>query len=247
MSCSSYDIDWLCKCVRKFQEEIMVNGRYLSWEHCYLHFQNNRHKKDEAAVDLMALNLGFYLASLGMMRGSSFLSQLDYKVHIPIIDMLIKKEYESLSEMEIEKMDIELVIKLKKEIAKGYNAHYMQVRNYEELKKKELARDENWAGASDVLVTKILLGTHCCTPAYDQYYMDGIKKYFKDENKPDKVAQQFGMNSLKGIIDFYKQNMEQFEAVRNTIFFDGTNNEPYPPMKIIDMAFWELGSQIDEK
>lgn len=59
------------------------NGRYRSWEHCYSNFYHAR-GKDNADLDYLSLQLAFYLASWGMYRGSSFLLQKDYKVHIPV-------------------------------------------------------------------------------------------------------------------------------------------------------------------
>ena len=60
-------------------------GRYRSWEHCYYIFnraRNNNARNNETYIDYLSLHLAFYLASWGMYRGSSFLLQRDYKVHI---------------------------------------------------------------------------------------------------------------------------------------------------------------------
>jgi hypothetical protein len=47
--------------------------RYRSWEHCYRYFRQRRHLRADRDIDHAALQLGFYLASWGMYRGSSFL------------------------------------------------------------------------------------------------------------------------------------------------------------------------------
>lgn len=44
----------------------------------------------------MSLQLAFYLASWGMYRGSSFLLQKDYRVHIPVVKELLQKKYDVL-------------------------------------------------------------------------------------------------------------------------------------------------------
>lgn len=78
------------------------NARYLSWEHCYKIFQE-AHKKDELTnedIDYLSLHLAFYLASWGMLRGSSFLLQKDYRVHIDIINELYKPCYNHLCNIE---------------------------------------------------------------------------------------------------------------------------------------------------
>src|SRR4051812_29076293 len=51
--------------------------RFSSWDHCYKSFGNER-----TDLDTLALNLGVYLASWGMYRGSSFLLEFDYKIHV---------------------------------------------------------------------------------------------------------------------------------------------------------------------
>ena len=71
------------------------NGRYRSWEHCYSNFYHAR-EKDNADVDYLSLQLAFYLASWGMYRGSSFLLQKDYRIHIPVIEELLDKKYDLL-------------------------------------------------------------------------------------------------------------------------------------------------------
>lgn len=68
------------------------NGRYRSWEHCYSNFCHAR-ERDEVDYDYLSLQLAFYLASWGMYRGSSFLLQKDYKVHIPVVEELLQTKY----------------------------------------------------------------------------------------------------------------------------------------------------------
>ena len=79
--------------IRAYFEQTMSDphGRYLSWEHCYKAFLENRDANDEQAIDHLALHLAFYLASWGMYRGSSFLLQKDYKVHIPVVKIIQEK------------------------------------------------------------------------------------------------------------------------------------------------------------
>lgn len=77
-------VDLIIKSSTEFYNDLKVdeNGRYRSWEHCYSHFIKARGSQ-EIDYDYLSLQLAFYLASWGMYRGSSFLLQKDYKVHIP--------------------------------------------------------------------------------------------------------------------------------------------------------------------
>lgn len=81
----------------KFYDEIKSddNARYRSWEHCYLQFYKAR-TQNNVDIDYLCLQLAFYLASWGMYRGSSFLLQKDYKVHMPVVLELLNEKYNSL-------------------------------------------------------------------------------------------------------------------------------------------------------
>ena len=76
-----------------------ANGRYRSWEHCYKCFYDARNNPN-CDYDYLSLQLAFYLASWGMYRGSSFLLQKDYRVHIPVVEELLKTQYDCLSGIE---------------------------------------------------------------------------------------------------------------------------------------------------
>lgn len=82
------------RCICTYFNETVKDshGRYLSWQHCYNAFILNRSNVDENTFDYLALHLAFYLASWGMYRGSSFLLQKDYKVHIPIVKIIMEKQ-----------------------------------------------------------------------------------------------------------------------------------------------------------
>lgn len=79
-------IDLIINSVAKFYNQLKrdENGRYRSWEYCYSSFYEARNG-DDMDFEYLSLQLAFYLASWGMYRGSSFLLQKDYKIHIPVI------------------------------------------------------------------------------------------------------------------------------------------------------------------
>ena len=91
------------------------NGRYRSWEHCYSHFMKARGKKN-VDYGYLSLQLAFYLASWGMYRGSSFLLQKDYKVHVPVVKELLSKKYDALAGIECS-LDENVAFYLEKSIA----------------------------------------------------------------------------------------------------------------------------------
>ena len=90
-------IDELINAAQTFYEDARANedGRSRSWEHCYRAFRDAR-TDPSPDYDNLSLHLAFYLASWGMYRGSSFLLQKDYTVHAPIVEEILKPEYDCL-------------------------------------------------------------------------------------------------------------------------------------------------------
>lgn len=204
------------------------NGRYRSWEHCYSNFINARDNKN-AELDYLSLQLAFYLASWGMYRGSSFLLQKDYKIHIPVVKELLKKEYDPLAGIDC----VELKRKENQRLLENINAfldeYYSNIRD--EVKNIKVRNQ-----LSSTLITKILMGTLGCVPAYDRYFISGIKK--------QKVASgNYNMKSIIQLVDFYEKNIVELENIRKDMKVNGM---AYPQMKILDMAFWQIGLDSDK-
>lgn len=70
------------------------DGRYSSFDYCFNYFQSFRENnkiQDIASsknIQTSCLQLGFYLASWGMLRGSSFLLKRSTKFYIPLIQYI---------------------------------------------------------------------------------------------------------------------------------------------------------------
>lgn len=204
------------------------NGRYRSWEHCYSNFINARDNKN-AELDYLSLQLAFYLASWGMYRGSSFLLQKDYKIHIPVVKELLKEEHDPLAGIDC----VELKRKENQRLLENINAfldeYYSNIRD--EVKNIKVRNQ-----LSSTLITKILMGTLGCVPAYDRYFISGIKK--------QKVASgNYNMKSIIQLVDFYEKNIVELENIRKDMKVNGM---AYPQMKILDMAFWQIGLDSDK-
>jgi len=159
--------------------------RYRSWEHCYKAFQEHWHNKDKK--DLLSLQLSWYLASWGMLRGSSFLLRFDYKIHYEVVEKLTKPYFEPLFK-DILKPNVSLVMEAANIIKLGYGKNT----------------------PTDTLVTKILLGVFGCTPAYDRYFKKSAKKYHVCKEK-------FSSKSLKDIWDFYHKHQLVLEKIRKEL------------------------------
>ena len=110
-------------------------GRYRSWEHCYSHFMKARGQND-IDYDYLSLQLSFYLASWGMYRGSSFLLQKDYRVHIPVVKELLSEKYKDLAGIECVDFRKENNQKLLQDINVFLDKYYDKIRH--EVKQQEI-------------------------------------------------------------------------------------------------------------
>jgi hypothetical protein len=63
-----------------------INGRYSSFDYCYNYFQRTENLEDD--IEKSCLVLGFYLASWGMLRASSFMLQKSVKYLQPTIQYI---------------------------------------------------------------------------------------------------------------------------------------------------------------
>lgn len=221
-------VDLIIKAATEFYEELRQdrNGRYRSWEYCYSSFGEAR--TGTIDVDYLSLQLAFYLASWGMYRGSSFLLQKDYRVHIPVVEELLKSEYDELYGLEYTKIYNPQIQELLFRLSNKLKSYYLDVRS-------SCVEREIKHGISDVLITKILMGTLGCVPAYDRYFIEGVKL-------KGVTTGIYNVRSLQKLADFYKANYDKLEAARSEL---KVGKNPYPQMKLLDMGFWKIGFDAD--
>jgi hypothetical protein len=193
--------------------------RFQSWDNCYQYFLANKQN------EFHSLHLGFYLASWGMYRGSSGLLQLNHQVHNTAVDIVLKNEFKALhcnENNEVSKMDILNIMAIKGEL----------VAYYAKIEFSKSAGVKNEVSATDTLISKILLGTLVCVPAYDRYFIDGLKIYGIPNRK-------FDCDGLDSLFDFIEDNKSEILKAQQHI--KKKLNAHYPIIKIVDMYFWQLG------
>ena len=192
--------------------------RYLSWEYCHEAFRLNRRPQIDATIDYLCLHLAWYLASWGMLR-NSFLMQKDYKIHADVVRLIYQPEWDDLWDLSPEKLSQEYyadrIMKLSESITEAYVASGVGI-------------------PTDTLLTKILLGTVGCVPAYDRYF----KKALADTGAAPQV---FSAKSIRTLGNLYLDHEDEFEKLRKHC---GSQIE-YPAAKILDMCFFEYGFQRD--
>ena len=200
------------------------DSRYRSWDHCYGFFQ--KHCRDlhlPQVEDAAALQLGFYLASWGMYRGSGFLLQYAYTVHKPVIRALASSQFSKLWKRDIgtHHNDINLAATIM-ELVKSVRAAYRQF-------------DEK---PTDTLVTKVLLGTVGCLPARDRLFEKG----FKDQGL---CYGSLNCHFVDRILRFVIGNRLELAELQPKILVLG--GFPYPLMKLVDMHFWQIGDNLESR
>lgn len=201
--------------INDFKEKSRPDDRFTSFDYCYNYFRTT----NDLTVDIekSCLVLGFYLASWGMFRGSSFLLQNSVSHFKPTI-LYINSLDKSVWDIDVDKYDdknIELIINIYKEI------------------KKQLIPNGN---TDLTLITKVLLGVFGFIPAFDKKFCDTFRLLFDGQcgfRRVNKI-------SLSFIQNFYQENKSSIDNLSNntftTDFLSGKKTKiNYPKAKIIDM------------
>ena len=208
-----------------YREMTGDHHRYRSWEHCYRYFQKNR-EAIASDRDRAALQLGFYLASWGMYRGSSFLLQHSYTAHFGVIGTLAESQFSPLWAHEFgangdhDSNLVPIILELIDRVREAY---------------RPFAPDAEGRQASDTLVTKIILGSFGCLPACDRYFICGFKSAgFK--------YSYLNANFVHRILQFCRDNLGELREEQSRI--EGVGGMRYPLMKLVDMYFWQQGFHL---
>jgi len=205
-----------------YKESTQENHRFRSWEHCYCAFQKafkQQERGQKPDVDNLCLHLAFYLASWGMYRGSSFLLQRDYRIHMKSVETVLDEDYKDLREIKCNR----LIALLKPDDNPLMDVIERVGHSYPE-------------SPSLTLITKILLGTLGCVPAYDRFLKDALK----DNGFKAVWTKKSFKESLKQLCEYYESNCVLFDNAVNGMKM---GNVICPQMKFIDMGLWKLGSE----
>ena len=192
----------------------ITEPREKIWVECYTHFRSlkNERELNKDELRLSCLLLANYLAVWGMQR-NSFLMYSDYHIFEEIVRIVLNKKYEILWNMTYSKLVsnketyLKALINIRDEINNAF--------------KKQLKRTKN---ISQTLITKILLGSMACCPAYDTNFCKGIPlgKDFYSNNSVLKL--------LNLVCD-------------NDIFQMCAENKNLPLMKVVDMIYFKIGQK----
>lgn len=194
--------------------------RYSSYDYCYNYFYKNDNNITHDMEKSCAI-LGFYLASWGMMRGSSFLLQKSYKYLQPLIDY-IAQQPESVWDIDVD----------------TYQNNYNTILNiYRKIKDLLIPMDKRHL----VLVTKVMMGVFGIVPAFDEYF----SKTFREISPSKSKFRTFNQASLDVIHKFYLNHKAEIDELAESTFTidfsSGKQKHNYTKAKIIDMYGFNMG------
>jgi hypothetical protein len=157
-----------------------------------------------------------------MYRGSSFLLWKDYLIHLKVVNHILSLQH--LRDTDFSKpctSEIDDIFELSSWIKNWYQQNICHVNG--------APRKVN---VTDTLVTKILLGTLGCIPAYDRFFIDGLRAKGLSHSRLSK-------NNFLSVVKFYNRNRDDFDSVQKSI--QSKSGIYYPSMKLVDMYFWQIG------
>jgi hypothetical protein len=218
----TFDIE---KNVGTYLGELNPLARYASFDYCFNYFQFHREEdrlKDllhGEALQLSCLHLGFYLASWGMLRASAKLSKRSMRAFIPVVEAIAS------APTMLWTLDVD-----------GYDDDAIgQILGFGSDLRTSLPQP-----ASDILVTKIMLGTMGCVPAFDTYFTAGFRSA-----TPGNERVTFRQSDLRRISNFYQANAEVIDRHRIPTLDFATmqqTNRHYTRAKVLDMIFFIEGA-----
>jgi hypothetical protein len=196
-------------------------ARYASFDYCFNHFQAAREAGDTARLAhddhilMSCLQLGFYLASWGMMRGSGNLLQRSVRDLVPVVKQIAVEPASTWD------LDARSLIDQADEV----------------LALSDRLQAAFTITASDILLTKTILGVFGCVPAFDRYFRIG-----------------FGCSTLcepalKRIGKYYEDNQPEIDSydIFTLDFATGLGTQRrYTKAKIIDMVFFQEGINLEK-
>lgn len=214
--------------IDEFKNSLQPEKRFASFDFCYNYFYRTSGKELTDNIEKSCYALGFYLASWGMMRGSSFLLQKSARHYIPLIEYIAKldKEIWQIDADEYSESNMKQIIEI-----------------YHNIKASLIPGKQ----AGLTLITKVMLGVFGFVPAFDQYFCNTFRELYGKQCG----FRSFNYDALSHIRDFYQRNKTSINQCSDSTFtYDFIKGEPtqikYPKAKIIDMYGFIAGLRTGE-
>lgn len=220
-----------------------VNNRFATYDFCYGYFQQNKgHLSTPHNMEHSCDVLFSYLASWGMLRGSSPLLQCS-----PAALTRLIAHFNSIGNSPIWNLDVP-------DYAHANNIQVI-MNEYQAIKEEltfvfcgvcDDATEEETIGElntkklvpTDTLVTKIMLGVLGVVPAFDRYFQQAFHMLY-----PDTSFSKLSKESLNSILNFYHSNKPILDSIKIPVIdFTGKPTAlNYKIAKLIDMFGFMYG------
>ncbi|WP_410509490.1 hypothetical protein RSJ42_04520 [Methanosarcina hadiensis] len=224
---------YLCELQNYSRSKDIIFKRYVSYDFCYNYFHNFKNKEEiKDNMELSCLQLGFYLASWGLYRGSSKQFLRSHKIYVEVISRIADEK--KLWEVDVDTYsegNICRIIEFKKDIESILSDKFFRL-FFDPIIEKENYKDKQ--KVSDTLITKIMMGTFGCVPALDVNFKEFIG--YRDLNK----------ESLDKIHSYYIQNrkiIDKYHIKTLDVDYNETENE-YKKARLIDYVGFREGEEI---
>ena len=194
--------------------------RYASFDYCFNYFQSFReqNKQSELAsrenLQVSCLQLGFYLASWGMLRGSSFLLGKSIKVYEPLIKAVASTD-PGLWDIDANcytSENIKAILEFRQTIIQSFNGKF----------------------PSDILVTKIMLGIFGNVPAFDSFFKKGFGV---------SIFGSYALEKISAFYQEHNSVIESSRLATIDFLTGQPTNRLYTRAKVIDMICFIEGSK----
>lgn len=170
-----------------------LTSRTRSWDFCFNHFKSNPRPTDD--IQLSSLQLGYYLASWGMLRGSSYLFTRTNARHYLDAIRVIEEHNPDVNGLD----------------AGDYadpHARRAILAAYGDLRSVLLPE----GGSHTTLVSKVMMGVWGVIPSFDTYFIKGFRR-LAEGRKEETAFRTVTDDSLTLLGQFYSDHRTEIDAL----------------------------------
>ena len=198
--------------------ERQPTARYTSFDYCFNYFRGAYEDGRVAEIafgsnlERSCLHLGFYLASWGMLRGSSPLLSKSVKHYVPVVEAVASAPSDvwTIDAHAYTDSTIATVMAVRSQLRAAFPD-----------------------ASSDILITKIMLGVFGCVPAFDGQFKRGFGVWSFGAKELRAIGDFYAANAE--VIERHRVPTLDFESGEPT-------QRKYTRAKVIDMIFFIEGS-----
>ncbi len=205
-----------------FTCDLGPDARYASFDYCFNYFRSFREQDRTADIaapqnlQMSCLQLGFYLASWGMLRGSSTLLRKSARHYEPVIDVI------AAAPAEVWDLDAD----------RYSTGTWPVIRQLDQQIRHAFGHDK---GVTSALATKVMLGVFGNIPAFDTRFRRGFRAAAFGPKAFSRLGEFYQEHA--GIIERHRVPTLDFRTGQPT-------HRQYSRAKVIDMIFFIEGGTI---